>query len=136
MTNTDITDDKGTAEVGEIDGDKIYDYIVTVYDENGVIPDALVTLISSDNSTLVCLPADKVIDYYNRITVKVTKSDGTPVEDWKVTVYNKDGSGIRTEVTDGNGIVIVPPLSEAPIAKPTPTPVPEAEATRSEEHTV
>ncbi|MBQ3427537.1 MAG: S-layer homology domain-containing protein [Clostridia bacterium] len=129
MTNTDITDDKGTAEVGEIDGDKIYDYIVTVYDETGVIPDALVTLISSDKSTLVCLPADKVIDYYNRITVKVTKSDGTPVEDWKVTVYNKDGSGMRTEVTDENGIVIVPPLSEAPIAKPTATPVPDAEAT-------
>jgi hypothetical protein len=52
-----------------------------------------------------------------------------PVEDWKVTVYNKDGSGIRTELTDENGIVIVPPLSEAPISKPTPTPTPDAEAT-------
>ena len=78
---------------------------------------------------LVCLPDGKVIDYYNRTTVKVTKADGTPVEDWKVTVYNKDGNAIRTEVTDEDGIVIVPPLSEAPISKPTPTPDPDAEAT-------
>ena len=72
---------------------------------------------------------EKVIDYYNRTTVKVTKTDGTPVEDWKVTVYNKDGSGIRTEVTDKDGIVIVPPLNEAPISKPTATPTPDTNAT-------
>lgn len=129
MSNTDITDDKGNGEVGEIIGDKIYDYIVTVSDETGLIRDALITLIADDNSVLVCLPTDKVIDYFNRTTVKVVCSDGTPVEDWKVSVYNKDGSGLRTELTDENGIVIVPLLSEAPISKPTPTPNPGAEAT-------
>ena len=129
MSNTDITDDKGNGEVGEIIGDKIYDYIVTVSDETGLIRDALITLIADDNSVLVCLPTDKVIDYFNRTTVKVVRSDGTPVEDWKVSVYNKDGSGLRTELTDENGIVIVPPLSEAPISKPTPTQNPGAEAT-------
>ena len=129
MSNTDITDGNGNGEVGEIDGDKIYDYIVTVSDENGFIENALITLVTDDSAVLVCLPEGSVIDYYNRITVKVVKSDGTAVEGWKVTVYNKDGSGIRTEVTDENGIVIVPPLSEAPIANPTPTPDPDTEAT-------
>ena len=100
-----------------------------VSDEQGFVENALITLVAEDNSVLVCLPDGKVIDYYNRTTVKVTKADGTPVEDWKVTVYNKDGSAIRTEVTDEDGIVIVPPLSEAPISKPTPTPAPDAEAT-------
>ena len=129
MSNTDITDDKGNGEVGEIIGDKIYDYIVTVSDETGLIKNALITLIADDISVLVCLPEGKVIDYFNRTTVKVVRSDGTPVENWKVSVYNKDGSGLRTELTDENGIVIVPPLSEAPISKPTPTPNPGVEAT-------
>lgn len=127
MSNSDITDGNGKGEVGEIVDDKIYDYIVTVYDETGLIKDALITLISDDNSVLVCLPNGKVIDYFNRMTVKVVRADGTPVEDWKVSVYNKDGSGLRTEITDDNGIVIVPPLSEAPISKPTPTPNPDDE---------
>ena len=129
MSNTDITDGNGNADVGDIEDDKIYDYIVTVSDEQGFIENALITLIAKDNSVLVCLPDGKVIDYYNRTTVKVTKTDGTAVSDWKVTVYNKDGSGIRTEVTDEDGIVIVPPLNEAPITPPTPTPDPDAEAT-------
>ncbi len=129
VSNTDITDDNGNGEVGDKDGEKVYDYIVTVSDENGLIKDALVTLIAKDNSVLVCLPEGKVIDYYNRTTVKVMRSDGTPVENWKVSVYHKDGSGLRTELTDEDGIVVVPPLSEAPLAKPTPTPDPDAEAT-------
>ncbi len=129
MSNTDITDDKGNADVGEIKDDKIYDYTVVVSDEQGFIENAVITLIVDDNSVLVCLPDGKVIDYYNRTTVKVTKADGTPVPDWKVTAYNKDGSGIRTEITDEDGIVIVPPLNEAPISKPTPTPDPDTEAT-------
>ena len=129
MTNSDITDDNGNAEVGDIVGENIYDYIVTVSDEQGFIPDALITMIAEDNSILVCLPEGKTIDYFNRTTVKVIRNDGTPVEGWNVSVYHKDGSGLRTEVTDENGIVIVPPLSEAPIAKPTPSPDPSAEAT-------
>lgn len=129
MSNIDITDENGNAETGEIIGENIYDYIVTVSDEQGFIPDALVTMIAEDNSIFVCLPEGKTIDYYNRTTVKVVRNDGTPVEGWNVSVYNKDGSGLRTEVTDENGIVIVPPLSEAPISKPTPTPNPDAEAT-------
>lgn len=129
MSNSDTTDENGNAEVGEIIGENIYDYIVTVSDEHGFIPDALITMIAEDNSILVCLPEGKTIDYYNRTTVKVVRSDGTPVEGWKVSVYNKDGRGLRTEVTDENGIVVVPPLSEVPIAKPTPAPDPGAEAT-------
>lgn len=129
MSNTDITDNNGNADVGEIRDDKIYDYTVVVSDEQGFIENALITLVADDNSVLVCLPDGKVIDYYNRTTIKVTKADGTPVPDWKVTAYNKDGSGIRTEITDEDGIVIVPPLSEAPISKPTPTPDPDTEAT-------
>lgn len=129
ISNSDITDDNGNADVGEIKGDKIYDYTVVVSDEQGFIKNALITLVVDDNAVLVCLPDGKVIDYYNRTTVKVTKTDGTPVEDWKVTVYNKDGSGIRTEVTDKDGIVIVPPLNEAPISKPTSTPTPDTNAT-------
>ena len=129
ISNSDITDDNGNADVGEIKGDKIYDYTVVVSDEQGFIKNALITLVVDDNAVLVCLPDGKVIDYYNRTTVKVTKTDGTPVEDWKVTVYNKDGSGIRTEVTDKDGIVIVPPLNEAPISKPTATPTPDTNAT-------
>ena len=129
VSNTDITDDNGNGEVGDKDGEKVYDYIVTVSDENGLIKDAIITLIAKDNSVLVCLPEGKMIDYYNRTTVKVMRSDGTPVKDWKVSVYNKDGSGLRTELTDEDGIIIVPPLSEAPLAKPTPTPDPGSEAT-------
>ena len=125
ISNSAMTDKNGSANVGEIIGDKIHDYIVKVNDEQGLIENALITLVAADDTVMVCLPEGKVIDYYNRTTVKLTKSDGTPVEDWKITVYNKDGSGIRTELTDENGIVIVPPLSEAPIAKPTPTPKPD-----------
>ena len=129
ISNSDITDDNGNADVGEIKGDKIYDYTVVVSDEQGFIKNALITLVADDNAVLVCLPDGKVIDYYNRTTVKVTKTDGTPVEYWKVTVYNKDGSGIRTELTDNDGIVIVPPLNEAPISKSTATPTPDTNAT-------
>jgi hypothetical protein len=125
ISNSAMTDKNGSANVGEIVGDKIHDYIVKVSDEQGLIENALVTLVAADDTVMVCLPEGKVIDYYNRTTVKLTKADGIPVENWKITVYNKDGSGIRTEMTDENGIVIVPPLSEAPIAKPTPTPKPD-----------
>ncbi len=128
VSNTDITDDNGNGEVGDKDGEKVYDYIVTVSDENGLVKDAIITLIAKDEAVLVCLPEGKVIDYYNRTTVKVMRSDGTPVKDWKVSVYNKDGSGLRTELTDEDGIVVVPPLSEAPLAKPTPTPNPDTES--------
>lgn len=129
MSNSAVTDADGSANVGEIASDKIFDYIVKVNNEKELIENAVVTLIAKDETIFVCLPEGKVIDYYNRTSVKILKADGTPVEGWKVSVYNKDGSGIRTELTDETGIVIVPPLSEAPIAKPTPTPNPDAEAT-------
>ena len=63
MSNSDYTDNNGNAEVGDIDGDKIYDYIVTVSDEKGFIPNALVTLLSEDTSILVCLPEGKTIGF-------------------------------------------------------------------------
>ena len=129
VSNTDVTDENGNANVGDTDGDRIYDYIVVVSNADGFIKDALITLLTDDNSVLVCLPEGTVIDYYNRISIKVMKTDGTPVQDWKVTVYNKDGSGLRTELTDEDGIVIVPPLSEAAFPQQPATPNPEEKAT-------
>ena len=65
MSNSDITDENGNAEVGDIVGENLYDYIVTVSDEQGFISDALITMIAEDNSLLVCLPEGKTIDYFN-----------------------------------------------------------------------
>ena len=79
MSNTDITDNNGNADVGEIKDDKIYDYTVVVSDEQGFVENALITLVAEDNSVLVCLPDGKVIDYYNRTTVKVTKQMEHPL---------------------------------------------------------
>lgn len=129
LSNSAMTDKDGSANVGTIIGDKIFDYIVKVNDEKELIENALITLIADDEAIFVCLPEGKVIDYYNRTTVKVTKADGIPVENWKISVYNKDGSGMRTELSDEAGIAIVPPLSEAPITRPTTTPEPDIEAT-------
>ena len=64
MSNTDITDDNGNGEIGDTDGNKIYDYIVTVSDEQGFIKNALITLVTKDEAILVCLPEGKVIDYF------------------------------------------------------------------------
>ena len=57
-------------DVGEIKGDKIYDYTVVVSDEQGFIKNALITLVVDDNAVLVCLPDGKVIDYYNQMCIR------------------------------------------------------------------
>ena len=108
------TDKKGTANVNG--------YIVLVEDETEPIYMALVTV--DDNGVMVCLPDGKKIDYHNRTTVTVKKSDGEAVEGISVNVYDKIG-GDRTEITDKDGKVTIPPLNENVIEdKPTPTPEP------------
>ncbi len=113
--NQAYTDKKGIANV---DG-----YIVTVTDETEPIYNALVTV--TDDEILVSLPDGKKIDYHNRTTVTVKTSDGQPVSDMPVNVYDNAG-GDRTENTDANGIVTIPPLNENIIEEATPTPAPTA----------
>lgn len=85
-------------------------YYVFVADESKNIENALVTL-NEDNSFTVLLPAESLIDYANRMTVTVLDKDGNPVKDMNVTV--KDVSeNEKSGVTDDNGKMTVPPLSE------------------------
>lgn len=85
-------------------------YYVFVADESKNIENALVTL-NEDNSFTVLLPAESLIDYANRITVTVLDKDGGAIKDMNVTV--KDVSeNEKNGVTDENGKMTVPPLSE------------------------
>ena len=80
---------------------------------------ALVTV--DDNGVMVCLPDGKKIDYHNRTSVIVKTNDGKAVEGVSVNVYDNAG-GDRTEITDKDGKITVPPLNENIIEnKPTPT---------------
>ncbi|NDO19863.1 hypothetical protein FMM68_09370 [Lachnospiraceae bacterium MD329] len=88
----------------------IQGYYVFVNDESKNIESALVTL-NEDNSFTVLLPAESLIDYTNRITVTVLDKDGGAVKDMNVTV--KDVSeNEKSGITDENGKMTVPPLSE------------------------
>ena len=81
---------------------------------------ALVTV--DDNGVMVCLPDGKKIDYHNRTSVIVKTNDGKAVEGVSVNVYDNAG-GDRTEITDKDGKITVPPLNENIIEnKPTPEP--------------
>lgn len=111
--NQAYTDKSGTANVNG--------YIVTVEDETEPIYMALVTV--DDNGVMVCLPDGKKIDYHNRTTVTVIKSDGEAVEGMSVNVYDNVG-GDRTEITDKDGKVTIPPLNENIIDEPTLEPTP------------
>ena len=111
--NQAYTDKNGTANVNG--------YIVLVEDETEPIYMALVTV--DDNGVMVCLPDGKKIDYHNRTTVTVMKSDGEAVEGMSVNVYDNAG-GDRTEITDKDGKVTIPPLNENIIDEPTPEPTP------------
>ena len=107
------TDRQGFANV---DG-----FIIKVEDEIEPVYNALVTI--SDDKVLVYLPEGKKIDYKNRTTVTVQTSDGDPVENMPVNIYDSVG-GDRTENTDKNGKVTIPPWNENIIEDPTPTPAP------------
>ena len=111
--NQAYTDKNGIANVNG--------YIVLVEDETEPIYAALVTV--DDNGVMVCLPDGKKIDYHNRTTVTVMKSDGEAVEGMSVNVYDNAG-GDRTEITDKDGKVTIPPLNENIIDEPTPEPTP------------
>ena len=110
--NQAYTDKNGTANVNG--------YIVLVEDETEPVYMALVTV--DDNGVMVCLPDGKKIDYHNRTSVIVKTNDGKAVEGVSVNVYDNAG-GDRTEITDKDGKITVPPLNENIIEnKPTPEP--------------
>lgn len=111
--NQSYTDKNGIANVNG--------YIVLVEDETEPIYTALVTV--ENDSVLVCLPDGKIIDYHNRTSVTVRTSDGEAVEGISVNVYDNAG-GDRTEITDVDGKVTVPPLNENIIDEPMPEPTP------------
>ena len=96
-----------TDDTGKVRIDGMY---VFVNDENGAIENAFVKL-NEDNSISVALPDGTNIDYANRITVTVLDKDGNPLKDISVTVLDKTEKSI-TDITDENGKMVVPPLSE------------------------
>lgn len=101
----------------------VNDYIVYVSNElDGAVSGALVT-VDNEALVLVALPQGYAIDYDNRTTVQVTLTDGTPVEGIDVNVYDFDGND-RTETTDADGIIVVPPLNEDVVTVPTDAPEP------------
>lgn len=88
----------------------IQSYYVFVADESKNIENALVTL-NEDNSFTVLLPTESLIDYANRITVTVLDKDGGAVKDMNVTIRDVSENE-KNGVTDENGKLTVPPLSE------------------------
>jgi len=83
---------------------------VIVNDEAKQIENAFVTL-NDDNTISVLLPAENLIDYSNRICVTVLDKDGAAVKDMQVKVIDVTENN-RSGVTDENGKMVVPPLSE------------------------
>ena len=83
---------------------------VIVNDETKQIKNAFVTL-NDDNTISVLLPAENLIDYSNRICVTVLDKDGAAVKDMTVKVIDVTENN-RSGVTDENGKMVVPPLSE------------------------
>jgi len=83
---------------------------VIVSDETKQIENAFVTL-NEDNTISVLLPAENLIDYSNRICVTVLDKDGVAVKDMTVKVIDVTENN-RSGVTDENGKMTVPPLSE------------------------
>ena len=107
VTDTDITDGSGNAQVKDNAGNL---YNVNVATETkGNIENAVVNI--ADGKITVTLPDGTVIDYNDRTTVTVTDRDTKPVVGMPVNVKDTAG-GDRTETTDANGKVVVPPVSE------------------------
>ncbi len=96
------TDDAGKVNVDNVN--------VFVNNELGAIPNAYVKH-NEDGSITVTLPDGKKIGYDNRTTVSVFDSIGKPMSEIVVTV-NDTAEKSYTGVTDENGKIVVPPLSE------------------------
>lgn len=96
-----------TDKDGKVNVDNIN---VIVNDELGLIPNAYVKH-NEDGSVSVTLPDGKVVGYDNRTTVTVLDSIGKPMAEISVTV-NDVSEKTYTALTDGNGKIVVPPLSE------------------------
>ena len=102
ITNEGYTDEDGKVNVNGIN--------VIVNDEVGFIPSAHV-IHNEDGTISVTLPEDKTITHANRITVTVLDSMGIAKPDTSVTV--KDiAETTYTGITDENGKMVVPPLTE------------------------
>ncbi len=102
ITNEGYTDKDGKVNVNAVN--------VIVNDETGLIPNAYV-IHNEDGTISVTLPEDKSITYANRTTVTVLDSIGKPIANVSVTV--KDiAEKSYTAITDENGVIVVPPLSE------------------------
>lgn len=107
VSDTDITDLNGNAQVKDKDGN-LYNVNVAT-DVKGNIEGAIVKV--ADGKITVILPDGTVIDYSDRTTVTVTDKDNQPVSAMPVNVKDNKG-GNKTANTDENGKAIVPPLSE------------------------
>ena len=102
ITNEGYTDEDGKVNVNGIN--------VIVNDEVGFILNAHV-IHNEDGTISVTLPQDKTITHANRITVTVLDSMGIAKPDTSVTV--KDiAETTYTGITDENGKMVVPPLTE------------------------
>lgn len=102
-----------TASEGFTDADgkvNVDNINVIVSDELAVISNAYV-VHNEDGSITVTLPEGKSISYANRTTVAVLDSMGKPIAN--TTVIVKDlAEKSYTDVTNDNGVIVVPPLSE------------------------
>ena len=96
-----------TDKDGKVNVDNIN---VIVNDELGLISNAYVKH-NEDGSIFVTLPDGKVVGYDNRTTVTVLDSIGKPMAEISVTV-NDVSEKTYTALTDENGKIVVPPLSE------------------------
>ena len=96
-----------TDKDGKVNVDNIN---VIVNDELGLISNAYVKH-NEDGSVFVTLPDGKVVGYDNRTTVTVLDSIGKPMAEISVTV-NDVSEKTYTALTDENGKMVVPPLSE------------------------
>lgn len=102
ITNEGYTDEDGKVNVNGIN--------VLVNDETGFISNAYV-IYNEDGTISVTLPEDKTITHANRITVTVLDSMGIAKPDTSVTVKDVTET-TYTGITDENGKMVVPPLTE------------------------
>lgn len=100
LAGKDRTDEDGNAVVGG------YDVLLT--DENGKpIFDSEIIIDVLDNITIK-LPADRLLDYNDRTSITVTKSeDGTPAAGLNIYISDSKGNN-ATGKTDENGKLLVP----------------------------
>lgn len=102
ITNDGYTDEDGKVNVNGIN--------VIVNDEVGFIPNAHV-IHNEDGTISITLPQDKTITHTNRITVTVLDSMGIAKPDTSVTLKDITET-TYTGITDENGKMVVPPLTE------------------------